>query len=190
MPAFLVVAPAESGQSLKKGADRIVVFATDATAAKEMAKAAFDGESDALWAAATATTIAEATDFTGWTFRLRLYPATASEPPAPEFDVTHVGTAQTVDQVMASLVTALNNTALNAASYDGTGNVLTVAGAADSKGDRKLVAEAFPPGCERPLASGFWGSITDGGAAGAAVTVAVPADAYVKPALYAALKSA
>jgi hypothetical protein len=179
MPAYIVEAPAESGQTLMNGNDVLVVFAADAAGAKAVAKALYDGDSDSMWDGATVTAIAAAADLEGWTLRLRLYDVGARE---PAVDVSVVGAASdTFDLVAADAVTALNALpSIANAAYNSTTNVLTVAGSADGLGDHTLVAEWIPPWGVSAFTP-FLGTIVDGGVAAADVTLALPADATAVP---------
>ena len=90
-------------------------------------------------------------------------------------------TNDTVDEIAAALVTALN--ALDGianAAYNATSNTLTVAGTADALGVQKLEVSIIPPGGSASIAS-LVGAITDGGASGAALSVVLPADNAVIP---------
>jgi hypothetical protein len=71
MPAFFVELLDLSGYTLPEGARRMVVNAQDATEAAAVAGGHFGGDSNAAWAAATVTAIADATaDFTALTMIL------------------------------------------------------------------------------------------------------------------------
>lgn len=156
-----------------------VVVAETAADAKAMLKSLYGGDSDAAWDNATFTTMAAATDLTGWTLHLKII---ASDETVP-VDVSVTGVANdTVDTLAAAAVTALNATAPIAnASYNGSTNVLSVAGAADGLGDHRLIAEMYAPGQVQVPVPGFIGSIVQSGASGAALTVALAADSYTVP---------
>lgn len=184
MPAFLVEADRNAAVTRIEGVDTFVVFATDAAQAKSICESRFSGDANAIFAGATATEITAAADFNGWTLRVTLsHPTTLAT--VADVTVTGDATNNTIDEIAALAVTALN--ALDDianASYDGTGNVLTVAGAADSLGDHICTAELKPPAAsyaEPRAVAGLIGTITDEGSAGSAVTVALPADAAVVP---------
>lgn len=175
MPAYLVTLDrSKGGRTLAKGADAMVVFATDATAALQACSAQFDGDGRAWLDDGTATAIVAGTTWIGWLFTIRL---------SGGITVSQLGidaSSDTIDEIAALLVTALNATAIDNASYNSTTNVLTVAGAADNLGAQKLFVEITPPGAKSPMPA-LVGTIVDGGVAGAAITVVLPADAYVIP---------
>lgn len=90
-------------------------------------------------------------------------------------------TDDTVDEIAAALVTALNGLdGIANASYNATTNTLTVAGSDDALGDQKLEVSIIPPGGSDSIAS-LVGAITDGGVAAADLTVVLPADNAVIP---------
>lgn len=72
MASFLVELPDNlHGGTLPEGADAVVVEAADATDAKEVAKAAFDGDGNAKWGSATVTQLAAAADFSADAWKLK-----------------------------------------------------------------------------------------------------------------------
>lgn len=181
--AYLVTLPSEGGQTLINGVNAIVVYADSDTAAKEAAAAAFNG--DSKWSGATATAIA-AGDYNGWTMRVKLYDPDDVRNPVLNVAVTGDATDNTVDELAAKMVTALNATALlTAAAYDATGQVLTVVDAStDAYGDHILEVEFTHADFPIPVAS-LVGTIADEGTAGSSdVTVTLKADAYGPPKLY------
>lgn len=190
MPAYLVHLPREkSGYNLTHGADAMIVFAGTADAAKQYAAAKYDGDGAAWINDATATEIVAGTNWVGWTFRVAVLGGfgTGSDEPRA-VSVVGDATNDTIDEIAAALVTALN--ALDGianASYNDTTNVLTVAGAADGLGDQEVTVDITPPNGKSSLAA-LVGSIVDGGASGDALTVALPADAAVIPAVLAPVK--
>jgi hypothetical protein len=78
-----------------------------------------------------------------------------------------------VDDIGNGLVALLNNTPnISNASYDSATKILTIAGAADSLGDRNVSVEVLHPGLNQPLTSSpLIGTITDEGSSGDALTV-------------------
>lgn len=184
--AYIVTLPlTEGGKSLRDGVNSVVVYAEDTSQAKEAAAALFNG--DAAWSSATVTAIA-AGDYTGWTVRVRLSDpdkaVTASDYTMVDVSVTGDATNNTIDEVAALLVTALNATsAIAGAAYNATTQVLTVAETTDGLGDHVLRVDFTHPSFEQPIAS-LVGTIVDEGSAGAAVTVTLKADAVVPPKLY------
>jgi len=187
MPAYLVTLDRnKSGHNLTHGADAMVVFAASDTIAKQTAAAKFDG---LAWLNdSTVTEITAGADWDGWTFNVTVL---GGGPDGAPISVTVVGDAtdNTVDEIAAALVTALNATQINAASYDAVTNTLTIAGAADALGDQQVAVRITPPGGKSPI-DALVGAITDGGASGAALSVVLPADAAVVPRVLAAVKSA
>ena len=171
--AYLVTLPASGGRTMPAGADSVLVYAEDATAAKELAAARFTG--DGAWAGATATALAAGADLEGYRLRCRIRDTNG----AIVEDVTVTGAASdTLDLIGTAMATALNATASIAnASYTGGTNVLIVAeGATDALGDHTLEVEFLPPVDDVwddpsvPL-TGFVGAITHEGAGSADLDV-------------------
>lgn len=183
MPAYLVTLDrTKSGHTIVQGADAMVIFAASATAAKQAAAAKFEGDGLAWLNDSTATEIVAGTDWQGWTFRVAILGGFGTGGDEPR-TVAVVGDAtdNTVDEIAAALVTALN--ALDGianASYNASTNTLTVAAAADALGNQKLEVSIIPPAGASSIAS-LVGTITDGGVAAADLTVVLPADNAVIP---------
>ena len=182
MPAYHVTLNTEKvGMTLPDGADSLILFADDATMAKQLAQAHFNF-ADAHWnsAYATVTEIAAAADWDGWSFKVTVAPGEASE-----ISVTKVADAtdNTIDEIAAALVILLNATSIDAAEYNSTTQVLTVAAIADGIGDKELDVQIIPPNGTDGVAS-LVGTIVDAGIAGAVLTVVLPADADDVPKLY------
>lgn len=185
--AFFIVTldPNKGGRSLRNGANAMVVSAADATAAKQAARAKFEGEG-LVWTDATtvATAIAAIADWVGWTVKVAIlggFGASTTDP----FEVSAAGDAtnNTMDKIAALLVTALNASAsIAGAAYDAATNILTAAAAADALGDQQLQVQFLPPGSAEPIPA-LVGAIVDGGVAAAALTVTLPADAAIIPAV-------
>lgn len=187
MPAYLLTLPAAGGQTLIGGGNAAVVFAENAADAKAMAASQFDGDSNALWGAATATEIAAAADFEGWRLRVAIL---GQENP---IDITVEGAASaTVDSIAALMVTALNaTTEIAGAAYNSSTQVLKVAETTDGLGDQQILVEFLPPDTlpgAQPI-PGFVSTIVDGGASGDALTVTLGADARGKPKFFGAFKT-
>lgn len=177
MPAYLVTPGNQSGVTLHEGANACVVFAADATAAKEVCQARFPGASGIWSTGATVTEIVADADFNGWTFEVELDSGTTPS------KVSFVGDAtdNLIDEIGAKLVTALNATSnIAGASYNSTSNTLTVAQTTDNLGDKSVYVNIIPPGGDSSIAS-LVGTITHEGAVGAALTVVLPGDAAVIP---------
>jgi len=99
--------------------------------------------------------------------------------------------ADTFDTLAAAAVTALNagGFGVTHASYNGSSNVLTVAGTADNLGDHDLVVSMLPADRVRDVAvPGLIGTITDEGLSTAALTVALGADNFKIPLLAAGVR--
>lgn len=188
MAAYLITLDAETGQTLKEGANACIVVAENSADALAIAKSKYDGDSDSAWANATVTSLDAAADLEGFRLRVKVLDST------PQIDVTVTGAASgTVDSIAALAVTALN--ALDAianAAYNSTTQVLTIAGAADGLGDKTVEVEFLPPITGNPGATsipGFVGAIVDNGASGDALSVTLGADARVKPKHYGSFKT-
>jgi hypothetical protein len=185
--AFIVTKP--PGGSTNKGAfDTVVVWATDATAAKALAALVYSGDSS--WAGATTTAvIAPAVNYSGYQVRVALEQIVSGKPTYP-VDVTVTGDAtnDTIDEIAALLVTALNaTTPIAGAAYNGTTQVLTVAQTTDALGDLTLICQLILPGVEERMV--FGGTYVHQGSSGAAIQVTLPADNADIPALYGAFRA-
>jgi hypothetical protein len=184
MSAYLVTLPAGAqGATLKNGANAMIVTAASTTQAKEIAGAYFDGDG-AIWSGATATEVANADDWEGWTFKVVVLTATPKV-----FAYVGTSTNDTIDEIAAQLVILANADAdIANAAYNTTTQTLTVASAADGLGDKKLKVEIIPPGGYSSVAS-LVGTIVDSGVAAAALTVVLSADADVPPKVFGAVKT-
>ncbi len=143
--AYLVALPLKGGMTLKGGNDAAIVWAENATQAKDLAAAAMSNDVPAgAWANATATALVVGTELEGWTFTINLKdPVT----PFTELSVSVTGTnGQVIDDIGTALATALNATSeiANAAYNTGT-NVLTIVAAGDGMGDWFIECIAKPP---------------------------------------------
>jgi hypothetical protein len=186
MPAYLVTLDrTKSGHSLRHGGNAMVVFATSATAAKEIAAAQHDGDGLAWANDATATEITAATanDYNGWTFVINIQSLANGT-----FTLVGDATTNTIDEIGAALVVLLNaHASIANAAYDTTTQVLTIAGAADNLGANQIDVTITPPSGKSSIPS-LVGTIVDGGVANAALSVVLPADAAVIPRVLATLK--
>lgn len=181
MPAYIVLAASLCGATLEGHANAQVVFAANATQAKEICASKFDSDG-ALWSTATVTEVTACTNWSGWTFKIEITKGFGTGGADPN-SVTVLGsdTNETIDKVAALLVTALNALPVIAnASYDAATNILTVASIADGIGDAKLLVTITPPDGKSAIAS-LVGTVVDGGIAGAVLTVILPADSAVIP---------
>lgn len=178
MPAYVVSLSAGTAAPLPNGAKNAVVFAEDAAAARTIAASGFStnrgreaGYMTTAWSEASVTEIVAAADLTDIVLSVSISNGVSEEVVGGATDV--------VDDLAAAMVTALNgNASIANASYDAGTNILTAAGAADSLGDQVLTVSVTRYGV--PI-SGFVGTITDEGAAGAALTVQLGADAVALP---------
>lgn len=170
MAKFLIEFPASL--SKRDGIHTYLVEADSATIAKQIAHAQADGMGDWTSADATATDLTAAfrADYQGWTFRVRVSGANPGDKDVA--DVTVVGAAAaTIDSIGTLLATALAAiSATSGATYTAASNTLQVASAGNNIGNRKVKVEVIPPDGKKSMA-GLIGTITDGGAAGAALTV-------------------
>ena len=185
MPAYLVqIDP--TAAPLVEGKLNAAVFAEDAAAARLVAASQFNNDRntvggggsevspyyEALWAGATVTEIVAATDLEGSTLRVQIPDATTP------IDITVTAAAlDVVDDVCADMVTALNLDAQIAGAAYSVGNLLTVAETTDTLGDKTVICTWKLNGVD----TGFVGTITDQGAAGAALTVQMATDAIALP---------
>lgn len=192
MPAYLVTLDrSKGGQTLQAGADAMVVFGADATAAKEIAAAKFPFEGDAWIDDGTAVEITAAADFEGWTFEIDIFGGFGAGNDEPA-SVSFTGTAgdNTVDEIAAQLVTLLNGLdGIAGAAYNATSNTLTIAETTDGLGDQAVAVRITPPDGESAIPS-LVGTITDEGASGDALSVVLPADDAAIPQVVSYLRQA
>lgn len=176
MPAYLVTLDrAKCGRSLSEGCDAMTVFAASGAAAKQIAASKYDGEGTAWITDGTATEITAASNWLGWTFKFQI-----SGLPSWEVSYTAEGANDTIDEIGAALVVLFNATVIDAAAYNSTTQVLTVAGVADNLGASQLYVTITPPNGKSGIDS-LVGTVVDGGIAGAVLSVVLPADAAVIP---------
>ena len=185
MPAYMVEASRDAATRRIEGVDTAIVFAADASTAKKVCQARWGGDSDAVWNGATVTEIVAGTNWIGWVFRAQVFhPSTGAT--VVDLSLTATGAGQdTIDEIGAALVTALNALSNVAASaYNSTTQVLDVTGIADGFGDHRLVFTIKPPLAQNEgdvNISDLVGTIVHLGAAGAVLSVVLPADATVVP---------
>lgn len=183
MPAYLVEVDRtkQCAADGPQGVNSMVVFAASTAQAKEIAKAEYDGgDGDARWTDATVTEIVQATvnNWVGWRFKMVARKASEDN---VELDYTAVD--DTIDEVGAAMVVVQNaRSDISASAYNSTTNVFSFSGIADNLGDYALTVEIFPPGKQTPVAS-LVGTIVDEGSAGAVLSVALPSDTAVIPAV-------
>jgi hypothetical protein len=171
MGIYHVQLPVGAKSYLKEGKDGGIVVANSTAEAKEVMKAYLGLPSDAAWAAATVTAITEGVDLDGW--RCRCTVQTSAGVVVEQVTVTAVATDD-FDDIGGDLATALNATASIAGAAYATPN-LKVAETTDTLGDHKVVMEMLPPitGWDDKDFNfqSLFGTITDEGAAGAALNV-------------------
>lgn len=190
MPAFLVTLDrSKGGRTLPDGADAMVIFAADATQAKQMAAAKYDGDGSSWASNSTATEIAVAADWAGWTFKVTILGGFGSGG-ADSASVTVLAdaTTNTMDEVGAALATALNALdGIAGAAYTAVSNTLKIAETTDALGDQQVVVTITPPNGKSGIAS-LVGTIVDGGAEADVLSVVLPADNAVVPKTYSAVR--
>jgi len=178
-------------------AKALIVSAADATNAKEICKAYWDGDSSPAWDAATATLCADvaasADDaLVGWRFRIVVTsPAGAI---VADVEKTADATDDNIDEIGTALATLLNATASIAnAAYVTATQVLTIAtgSGGDDLGDHTVDIYIRPPatndGADNCNVPGFIASgPTHEGAATDPLNVTFAADSYVVPTILAA----
>jgi len=172
MGLYHVQLPATAKTFLEEGKDTFIVVAHTAAEALKVAKASVALPSDAAWAAATATAMADAADLEGWRAKITI----VDDEGAAVETVTVTGAeSATADTIGALLVTALNATdSIAGAAYDTGTNVLTIAETSDGIGDSTVTCEFLPPTTwSDPTInfSEFFTTLVHEGAAGAALSV-------------------
>ena len=170
MGVYHVALDVKSKTFLKEGHDQLIVVAESSADAKQVAKAYMGLPSDAAWAAATTTLIAEDTDLADW--RARVTVKDTGGVIVEQVTVTAV-TVGDFDSIAALLVIALNATSSIAGAAYSTPN-LTIAETTDTLGDHTVEVAMLPPiTWDDPeiAIAGLFGTITHEGVAGAALAV-------------------
>jgi len=140
MAFYHVKLAANEQMTLENRNNSAIVVAKAADEALLVAQAFMEIPSDAAWAGATATLLADAGDLAGWRCKINISLAGST---VEEVTVTGVTVAD-FDSIAALLVTALNATASIAGAAYAT-PVLTVAETTDSLGDHTITVELLPP---------------------------------------------
>jgi len=140
MAFYLVQLDVNEQMTLINKNNAMIVTAQAADEALLVAQAHVELPSDAAWAGATATLIADAADLAGWRCKINISLAGVT---VEEVEVTGVTVAD-FDSIAALLVTALNATASIAAAAYAT-PVLTIAAIGDGIGDHTVTVELLPP---------------------------------------------
>jgi hypothetical protein len=168
---YLVDLPRNLGAQRVEGVKTMIVDAASEEIAKNIAASRFEGDSD--WGSANATLLEPAVNaYDGATFRVKI---TGKPVPSPDLvDVSY--TAATTDalaDVAEGIVAALNATKqLTAANWSSPN--ITIPGATEGLGDRRVVVEITPKGAASPIT---WTdglpvkSITHGGSSGDDLTI-------------------
>lgn len=176
----------KSGGTYVGGVDQLFVAANSTAEAQAMAEAQYGNDVIGVWSALTPQTI-PVPDFNGATFSIVV--KTAGGALTTSVSVVGDDTNKTIDLIAAELVTALNAAGPMAnASYNASTNVLTVSSIADNLGDHIVTATVIMPNGYAP--ANIVTAKTDGGIAGAALTVTFAADSYVPPAVQFAVHQA
>lgn len=189
MPAYQVTLSDQSVVNTYDGMRNFTVFATTAAQARESVRTQFGNDylTAEIMAAATVTELAAATDWAVpnlWNFQIRFTAVNGTV--RANVTVQSSAADNTVDEIAALLVTALNATILDNAAYNSTTQVLTVSTIGDAFGDHSIEVWAWPVnGARQDGASGsFFGAIVHRGITGAATQVTLAADAAVPPVFY------
>lgn len=162
MAYYVVTLPVLTGFNTKNGIDMAVVRANSGNEAKSII-GQYMGDV-ALWAAGTATQIAAPSTYEGWRFNVVVEGIA---------DVTVTADSDdTLDDIGAKLVTALNATSINGSAYNTGTNVLTIVETTDNMGDKVIAVKVMPPttslGDDGVNFTGFWSTLTAPGAVGIA----------------------
>lgn len=181
-----LVVQADGAKINFEGCDAIAIYATSDADAIAVAKSLYDGDTNAAWDNATVTTMAAAANMVGWRLHVKLQsPAGVN---VANITVVGAGADDTIDEIAALAVIALNATAaIAAAAYNSGTQVLTVAQTTDGLGDHSVLAEWFPPAADvqQDVAiPSFVTAKSDQGSAGSAVTVTFGADGVAVPKVY------
>jgi hypothetical protein len=171
---------AYAGLGSRNGIKGAVVYANDATDAKALLEALYSDDVDGNWANATATAIAAAANMVGWTLRVQVL--TPEGVSLYDVEVIGAGADDTIDEIAALMVIALNATAIDGAAYNSGTQVLTIAETTDNLGDHHTLVEWYAPSpATRKAIPGFVVDKSVIGAANTAVTATFAADSYSVP---------
>lgn len=189
--AFLVKLADDAPVTKFQGGNAMVVWADDATMAKQVASSWFDGDST-VWTDSTTTATAIVADADSWeNFSVNIvvaHPTTYAI--VANVTVDGDSTNDTIDEIAAALVTALNATTINGAAYNSTTNVLKVAETTDGIGDHTVTAKVYRKADPAKQAiPTLIGTVTHQGASGDALTIQLATDALNVPKVYAIVKA-
>lgn len=188
MTAYVLTGPTTGGHTIIGGAKNAVVHAPTPEIAQRVAGGYVKDlgmnpdyfEDDTV----VATAIAAATNWAGWTAHVQVVHPTTG---ATVVDVS-VEAVDTLDNLGAALVTALNATApIAGAAYNSSTQTLKVAETTDNLGAHYLYFDLIPPGKTKAVNSSL-STKTHHGSAGAALSQVFAADAYAVPKVTATLK--
>lgn len=189
MTVYALTGPTTSGHTIIRGAKNAIVHAPSEAVAKRIAGYHVAGMNPAYYedSSAVAAVVQKATNWLGWTLYAKIVDTNGAI--LAEASVLAAGSNDTIDEIAAAFVTAINATAaVSNASYNSSTNVLSVAGTSDNLGAKRLFVNMIPPGKTKAV-NNVLGSITHQGSANAALTVALPADNYAIPAVVAKFKA-
>lgn len=164
----------------RNGVRGAVVYANNSADAIDFLQSLYGGDLDALWEGATVTAVAAAADMVGWT--LRVVVQTPDNDNLYDVEVIGAGADDTIDEIAALMVTALEAAGGADLTPSYASNVLTIAAIADDIGDHHITVEWYAPN-SRVAIPGFVLSTVDEGIAGAVLTATFAADAYTVPAV-------
>jgi len=174
MPAYLVTLPTTARATLPEGVTDIVLFASNSADAIATCKSVYSGDSDAAWAAATATEIVAGSNLSGSEWGLRVAVLDSD----PVVDVTANGG---VDGVVSAAINA-GGTGYSA------GDVLTVAGGTATRAATIRVTsvntgvidgiEVIDPGEYSADPSTTANAVTGGGGSSATLDLTMGSDTY------------
>lgn len=163
-----------TGRGTVGGIDTVFCYAENQAQAEQMAKAQYSGDPNAQWTN-RGTSQSISTDISFITFTVHIEDTV-------DIEVSVSGTGQTLDQVGTALAAALNaTTPIANAAYDTGTNVLTIAGAADTLGDKAVTvtAEYAVSGggisLDIDVSAFFWSTVVDEGASGDALSAVLVA---------------
>lgn len=159
------------GQNKVGNVDTVVVYAEDATQARQAASARFGvgGEANGGWTdSSNGAQPLSAQPLVGIVFAIHI------ENGGSDIDVSVTADSDDViDDIGGKLVTALNATAINGAAYNSGTNALTIAETTDTLGDKVVTVSATYTlnGVDIDMTASFFDNLVDGGASGDALTV-------------------
>lgn len=184
MPAFLVELTAAAAAATKTaGADKVVVFAADATDAKDMAAASLNADSNSPWInASTATELVAPVDYLDFEFVLTVGNDGSVHTVQDKFSVTGVG-SDTIDLLGTAMAAAVGVLLGGTTVTYTVGTQVFSIPADNNVGDATILAEIRFNGV---AITGLTPVVNAEGAAAIIRTVTLPVDAVVAPRFWAA----